>query len=69
MRFIRIEEVKEKTGLSRSSIYSFIKQGRFPKQIQLEGRMVCWLESDIDEWLGFERGKFGYVDRVFHKVG
>ncbi|WP_375748151.1 AlpA family transcriptional regulator [Vibrio sp. HN007] len=69
MRFFRIEEVKEKTGLSRSSIYSFIKQGRFPKQIKLEGRTVCWLESDIDEWLGLRRGKFGYVDRIFHKVG
>lgn len=57
----RLPLVKRTTGLSRSAIYKFIKQGKFPKQINLGGRCVGWLESEIKLWL---------VDKIMsrHKI-
>ena len=40
MRIMRLKEVIEKTGLSRSTIYNLISQGKFPKQIELGARSV-----------------------------
>jgi prophage regulatory protein len=48
---LRLALVKQRTGLSRSSIYSGVKQGTFPAQISLGPRAVGWLESSIDEWI------------------
>lgn len=50
-RIIRLPEVKEKTGLSRSTIYLRMSQGRFPKSISLGERAVGWVEQDISQWL------------------
>jgi len=50
-RFIRLGEVKNQTGLGRSSIYSRMKAGTFPQSISLGARAVGWLESDIDDWI------------------
>ncbi len=48
---VRLPEVKSQTGLSRSSIYQRIAEDNFPKQINLGGRAVGWLESDIQNWI------------------
>jgi len=50
-KFIRLPEVKNKTGLSRSSIYLRMSNAEFPQSISLGSRAVGWLESDINEWL------------------
>lgn len=48
---LRLALVKQRTGLSRSSIYNGVKQGTFPSQISLGPRAVGWLESSIDAWI------------------
>ncbi len=48
---LRLPEVKSQTGLSRSAIYQRIAEGTFPKQINLGGRAVGWLEEDIQNWI------------------
>lgn len=48
---IRIEQVKERTGLSRSSIYAFMSEMRFPKPVHISFRSVAWVEHEIDEWI------------------
>ena len=50
-RILRLPEVKNKTGQSRSTIYERIRQGRFPPPIQLGGRCVGWLEHEVDDWI------------------
>jgi len=50
-RLLRLPEVKDKTGLSRSSIYAFAKSGNFPKAISLGPRAVAWIESEITAWV------------------
>ena len=48
---LRLALVKQRTGLSRSSIYNGVKQGTFPAQISLGPRAVGWLESSINAWI------------------
>ena len=48
---LRLPAVKARTGLSRSSIYAYIADDRFPSPIPLGARAVGWLESEIAEWL------------------
>jgi prophage regulatory protein len=50
-KILRLNEVKTRTGLGRSTIYLRIAQGSFPKSIALGERAVGWLESDLDEWI------------------
>ena len=50
-RIIRLPKVRNKTGLSRSTIYAFMKDGKFPSSISLSERTVGWLESSIDDWI------------------
>lgn len=48
---LRLPSVKSRTGLSRSTLYLRISQGQFPKPVNLSGRAVGWLDSEIDAWL------------------
>jgi prophage regulatory protein len=48
---LRLPEVKKITGLSRSTIYLRISEGRFPKPVSLGGRAVGWLEAEVQQWL------------------
>lgn len=48
---LRIKTVIELSGLSRSSIYSYIKDGKFPPQCKIGERAVGWRASAIFEWI------------------
>lgn len=50
-RILRLPDVKARTGLSRSSIYAYIKDGKFPQHIALGERSVGWYESEVDAWV------------------
>jgi len=50
-QFLRLPQVKQTTGLSKSTIYARISEGTFPKQILLGPRLVVWVESDIQNWI------------------
>ena len=49
--FIRLPRVKQRVGLSRSSIYAMMSRGEFPPPISLGQRAVAWVEADVDEWI------------------
>jgi prophage regulatory protein len=50
-KIIRLPEVKNTTGLSRSTIYLYMSKGIFPASISLGSRAVGWIESDIEQYL------------------
>lgn len=52
-KIIRLPEVLNRTGVSRATIYSWIKQENFPRPTKLcaEGRAVGWVSNQIDAWL------------------
>lgn len=50
-RFMRIAEVKEITGKSRSAIYADMAIGTFPQSFHIGARSVAWAASDIAAWV------------------
>src|ERR1035441_3363689 len=48
---LRLPAVKTRTGLSRSTIYLRVAEGRFPKPISLGARAVGWVDAEVEAWL------------------
>jgi prophage regulatory protein len=51
MRFIRLNDVSQATGLRRSTIYKYIGEGLFPKAVPLGGGRVAWVEEEVQDWM------------------
>lgn len=51
MRVLRLSEVREQTGLAKSTIYKYVGTGMFPRPICLGGRSVGWIRSEVHAWL------------------
>jgi prophage regulatory protein len=51
LSILRRKQVQARTGLSRSTIYAFIKAGVFPKPVPLGPRAVGWIESEVSNWI------------------
>ena len=39
------------TGMGKTFIYDRMRDGIFPKQIQLGGRSVVWSEQEVVKWM------------------
>jgi prophage regulatory protein len=50
-RILRRPEVERLTGLSRSTLYSWMGKDEFPRPVALGARLVGWREGDIQAWL------------------
>lgn len=50
-RLLRLRDVEAKTSLGRSTIYRYIKEGRFPKGLQLGPATVRWREAEVDDYI------------------
>ena len=49
--FLRISEVLQMTGMGKTFIYDRMRDGTFPKQIQLGSRTVIWNEQEVTKWM------------------
>jgi prophage regulatory protein len=50
-RMLRLPEVLNRTGLSRSTLYRKVEAGTFPHQIQISTRCAAWRQSAVEDWL------------------
>lgn len=50
-KFLRIDAVLERTGLSRATLYRKINNGTFPRQIAISTRCAAWRDSAIRAWI------------------
>ncbi|MDH5368564.1 MAG: AlpA family phage regulatory protein [Gammaproteobacteria bacterium] len=49
---LRLQDIKNITGFSRSTIYLRISEGLFPKPINLGSqRAVGWIEVEVNDWI------------------
>lgn len=55
-RILRLPEVIAMTGYGRSSIYSFMDAGTFPKCRRIGPRAVGWDSLEIDKWIAVRLG-------------
>lgn len=51
IHFYRVSQLQERLKISRSTIWSWCKQGKFPKPIKLGENCTAWNSKDIDKWL------------------
>ena len=62
-KILRIKEVSEMTSLSKTTIYSLIRQHKFPPNILIGAQAVGWFESDVLAFLEDRRqGRWGDYD-------
>ena len=50
-RLMRREQVEQRTGLARTTIYRKMRDGSFPQPIRVGARAVRWPCSEIEAWL------------------
>jgi prophage regulatory protein len=50
VRLIYKAEVLDRVGLSYTTIWNWMRQGRFPRSRAVGGRSA-WFEHEIDDWL------------------
>ena len=50
-RLLRLPEVIQKTGLSRSAVYRQEEAGTFPRRVSIGDNSRAWLEAEVDEWI------------------
>ncbi|MFG6245685.1 helix-turn-helix transcriptional regulator [Vibrio diabolicus] len=55
MNLITLFQVKNLTGLSKTSIYKLMKNGCFPLNVKVGRRSSRWVESEAIEWSRTER--------------
>jgi prophage regulatory protein len=48
---LRRKAVEARSGLSRSTLYDYIRAGRFPAPVRVGSRAVGWVASEVDAWL------------------
>lgn len=51
---LRFAQVREKTGLSRATVYRRIRAGTFPAPLDIgdgDSRSLGWLADEIDAWI------------------
>jgi len=56
-RILRTVEVGNLTGLSRTTRWRLVKNGKFPKPLELSDGTVGWRESELLEWIATRRPK------------
>ena len=51
LQIIRRGEVLRRCGFKKTTLYTAMAEGRFPKAVHLGVRAVGWLSHEIDEWI------------------
>ena len=50
-RLLRRPEVQKLTALPTSTLYRYMKEGRFPAPLKIGERAVAWPLSEVQAWL------------------
>lgn len=56
LKLLRFPAVRERTGLSRSTIWRLERRGAFPKHRRISANTVAWVEEEVNIWI---RGRVG----------
>lgn len=50
-KWIRIKRVREKVPVAASTIWAWVKEGKFPEPTRLSTRCTVWDEGEVDRWM------------------
>ncbi|MGH9202110.1 MAG: helix-turn-helix transcriptional regulator, partial [Vicinamibacterales bacterium] len=51
VRLLRFPVVRDRTGLSRSTIWRLERRGEFPKHYRIAPNVVAWSEQEVSHWI------------------
>jgi prophage regulatory protein len=51
IKLLRFPAVRERTGLSRSTIWRLERRGDFPKHHRIAPNVVAWVEQEVLSWI------------------
>lgn len=51
MEILRIRDLVKKLNISKSTIYTMVNDGKFPKPSKISRNISCWNNLDIDKWI------------------
>ncbi|MDE2980877.1 MAG: AlpA family phage regulatory protein [Gemmatimonadota bacterium] len=51
LEILRCSQVERIVGVSKTTIYRLMRQGRFPRPRRLSKNAVGWPRSEVEEWL------------------
>jgi len=49
-QFYRLPSIKQKFQVSGSSVWAWVKAGKFPKPIKLSDNCTAWNAADVEAW-------------------
>ena len=50
-RLLRVKEVSELVGIGKSTVWAWVKEGKFPKPVKLSDRVTVWRESEVQTFI------------------
>jgi len=50
-KFYRVSQLVEMLNVSKSSIYLWVSQGKFPKSFKIGGGTSIWSDQDISKYI------------------
>ena len=50
-KLLRLRDVIKMASLTRTTIYNYMAEGKFPKNIHLGPKISVWIEREIHEWI------------------
>ncbi|MFV0409487.1 MAG: helix-turn-helix transcriptional regulator [Paracoccus sp. (in: a-proteobacteria)] len=50
-RLLRLPDVERMAGIKKSTIYAFMREGRFPPCVRITRRLSAWPESAVQAWV------------------
>jgi prophage regulatory protein len=51
VRILRVQQVQDRTGLSRTTIWRLEQRNQFPKHCRISARAIGWREADVTRWI------------------
>jgi prophage regulatory protein len=51
LKLIRFPVVRDRTGLSRSTIWRLERRGDFPRHFRIAPNVVAWVEEEVAGWI------------------
>jgi prophage regulatory protein len=50
-KLLRRQQVIDRVGLSRSTLYNYMSNNLFPRPLRIGVRAVAWSEAAINQWI------------------
>jgi prophage regulatory protein len=57
IRLLRFADVRDRTGLSRSTIWRLERRGEFPAHRRISANTVAWVEEEVAAWIHTKIGR------------